>query len=150
MERTLMKLFSRTISRSLAGIGMSLAMTMAVTRPCVAEETKVTQTAAGPQIKSSPAAATGDLSSYRAIAVDTLRIVEAGDLRLAKNRITELETAWDSAEDKLKPRSSDKWKAVDKAIDRALEEIRASNPQRAASMKALHDLIAMIDSIGTI
>jgi hypothetical protein len=140
----------RNVRGSLVGVGTYLVLVMAVATPCVAQEMKVTQAAAGPQTKTLSAAALGDLSSYRAIAVDTLRIVEAGDLRAAKNRITELEAAWDNAEDKLKPRNSDKWKAVDKAIDRALEEIRASNPERAASTKALHDLIAVIDSVGTI
>ena len=108
------------------------------------------QTIASPQIKSSPATTIGDLSSYRAIAVDTLRIVEAGDLPAAKKRITELETAWDNAEAQLKPRNPTKWKTVDKAIDRALEEIRASNPDSAASTKAVRDLIAVLDDVGLI
>jgi hypothetical protein len=106
--------------------------------------------ATNPQTKSPPAAGVGDLSPYEAIAADTLRIMDAGDLIAARKRITELETAWDQAEDTLKPRDPGKWKTVDKAIDRALAALRAGTPDPVACKKTLHDLIGMFDSTRTI
>lgn len=88
----------------------------------------------------------GDLSAFRAIAVDTLRIVGSGDLGAAKKRIKDLEVAWDQAEPKIKSRAPDKWETVDTAIDRALKEVRAWRATQAASKEALQALVATIDA----
>ena len=92
------------------------------------------------------AAGLGDLSAYRTIAVDTLAIVQRGDLKAARSRITDLETAWDQAEEQLQPRSPADWTAVDKAIDRALAQLRSGQPDAAGCIQALETLIAKIDS----
>jgi hypothetical protein len=89
----------------------------------------------------------GDLSTFRAIAMDTLRIVNAGDLGAAKKRIKDLEISWDQAEPKLKPRAPSQWEAVDVAIDRALKEVRAWSGTKAGSAEALQALISTIDSM---
>jgi hypothetical protein len=88
----------------------------------------------------------GDLSTYRAIALDTLRIVDTGDLGAAKKRIKDLELSWDQAEAKMKPLSPQKWDTVDVAIDRALKELRAWGATQAGSREALRALISTIDS----
>src|SRR3981081_2973982 len=85
------------------------------------------------------------LSSFRPIAVDTLAIVNTGNLARAKARIKDLETNWDAAEAKLRPRNPDRWRILDKAIDAALVQLRADRPQALASKDALQNLLTSFD-----
>ena len=89
----------------------------------------------------------GDLTLFLKISQDSLKLLELGDLNTATKRITELETAWDQAEEKLQPMNPDAWASLDKTIDHALAKFRADKPNAEACKIMVEYIIARIKSL---
>ena len=91
-----------------------------------------------------PTSKLGDLSQFRVITQDTRDLLDRGDQSGATARVTDLETAWDDAQAKLKPRDSAAWTAIDGKIDTVLRELRSTSPDPASEKVALDTLLAAL------
>jgi hypothetical protein len=87
----------------------------------------------------------GDLSSFKTIAEDTLKLVSENKLPEAKTRIKDLETAWDLAHKNLQALNKDKWTVIDQAIDKSLKQLRAGTPNVVGATDALNTLLKTIN-----
>ncbi|SER93819.1 hypothetical protein [Actinokineospora terrae] len=100
--------------------------------------------AAAAAVGAPPSARLGDLSSFRVITQDTLDRLDTGDQAGAAARVGDLETAWDQAQGRLKPRDSAAWTDLDGKIDAVLGELRAGSPDQGAEQAALRTLIGAL------
>jgi uncharacterized membrane-anchored protein len=85
-----------------------------------------------------------DIAKFRVIVQDTLVKVQAGDHTGARDRITDLETAWDEDESTLRPMDANAWGVLDHQIDAALKAVRASHPDQPAEVQSLNVLLAAL------
>ena len=81
-----------------------------------------------------------DVAAFRTIVADTLAKVQSGDQAGAVARITELESAWDDAQDRLQPMDPAGWEYLDGRIDHALKAVRSDAPDPANEKQALTEL----------
>lgn len=93
-----------------------------------------------------PVGSLGNLSDLKVILADTEKLLASGDMKGARARITDLESAWDQAEEKLRPINPDGWTSIDKSLDRALKQVRTCSPDLAACTEALKTLLKKIES----
>ena len=86
----------------------------------------------------------GDLSAFQAITQDTLGLVNAGNQPGATARVTDLETAWDNSEARLKPKNSNAWHDLDDKIDAVLRALRSTQPDPPTEKAALTTLLSAL------
>ena len=89
----------------------------------------------------------GDLSKFRAVAVDTLTLVKANKLSAATARVKALETLWDASAAKLQAKNAGAWGKLDVLMDNVLGELRINKPQVKACASALEALLKQIDAL---
>ncbi len=85
------------------------------------------------------------MTAFAAIVTDVQGRADTGDLAAAATRVTDLETAWDEAEPKLRPLDAAQWGTVDDAIDGVLQALRAGTPAPdvvTADLAALQTVLA--------
>ena len=82
-----------------------------------------------------------DVTAFRAIVTDTLAKVQTGDQAGAVAHITDLETAWDDAQDRLQPMDPTGWESLDRKIDNTLKAVRSTAPNPAAEKQSLSELL---------
>ncbi|KPM57081.1 hypothetical protein ACG83_04665 [Frankia sp. R43] len=91
--------------------------------------------------QTAPFSPLGDLSKFAIITQDTLDRLNAGHQSAATSRIGDLETAWDNAEARLKPRDGAAWTVIDDRIDTALRALRSTHPDVNRERSALTGLL---------
>ncbi|MCU1666771.1 MAG: hypothetical protein JWR58_6836 [Pseudonocardia sp.] len=111
----------------------------------------VSQTGSGTALQSVPGgiqtaqlSPLGDLSSFRIITQDTLNFLNGGDQSGATARVDDLETGWDNAEARLKPKDKAAWTEIDGKIDTVLRALRATSPNSNSEKTALTALLASL------
>ncbi len=87
----------------------------------------------------------GDLSNLKLIAADMQGLAKSGDIETARKRVTDFETAWDTAESVLRPLNAAAWGKVDAAADSAIRALRAEAPEASAVVGATAGLVAALD-----
>ena len=85
--------------------------------------------------------ALGDLSAFKASADAALKAVNDDDMKVAKAKMKELESAWDASEGTLKKKAAAPWVAVDKLIDKALFAVRADKPDATKCKDAIQAIV---------
>jgi hypothetical protein len=85
-----------------------------------------------------------EVAKFRSITQGALSKLQAGDQAGARAWITDLETAWDDDEPKLKPMDQNAWHTLDKQIDGVLAALRAPMPDSATETQRLTALLTAL------
>ena len=90
-----------------------------------------------------------DMSKYKGITEEALKLVTAGDYSAAHKKTVELETAWDDDTKKLKEASRKTWKAADDQMDVAMKACESAKDAAGAAKatKALNDYLAKLNDV---
>lgn len=90
-----------------------------------------------------------DMSKYKKITEEALKLVKSGDYSGAHKKTVELETAWDDDTKKLKEANRKAWKAADDQMDVAMKACETAKDAKDGekATKALNDFIAQLNEV---
>ncbi|MBA1243765.1 hypothetical protein [Pseudomonas japonica] len=126
---------------------LSLMTAMILSGGCSKPPSDTKAAAAVPSVQAVQGTQLGDLSGFKSIAQDVARRVAENDLPGAKTRIKDLELSWDEAEAGIKPRAASDWHRLDKAIDKALDALRANSPAQSDCEAAMTNLLSTFSDL---
>jgi hypothetical protein len=89
-----------------------------------------------------------EMSAFGTIIAETQKTAATGDFNAAEKRATDFETAWDNAEEKLRPLDKNAWGNIDEAADKAFRALRKSTPDAQSIDEALTALAAVLATGG--
>ena len=118
------------------------ALQVPAVEPSQAVSSASTTVITTPVVATSPL---GDVSNFKIITTDTLRLVANGDLAGAATRITDFEHDWDVSAARLKRVNPTKWTEIDDATDLALRQLRSTKPDAAKCTAALNALLGTLN-----
>lgn len=78
---------------------------------------------------------------FIATAKETLAALLAKNKELMIMKLTDLESAWDDAEDKLRPRNDEQWHVIDKTLDQGINSLRSTHYDEVKGKEALEALL---------
>ena len=81
---------------------------------------------------------------FKKLAQETLDALAIGKQTVMVAKLTDLETAWDDNEKKLRPKDETTWTLLDKTLDKAISALRSSRTDPKKGKLALEDLIKML------
>lgn len=87
-----------------------------------------------------------DMSAFKTITEDALKLVKAGDYAGAQKKTLELEDKWDEGTKALKAADRKLWSTIDKQMDAAIERCKAAKdaPSGEKATAALNDFLAKL------
>ena len=85
-----------------------------------------------------------DMSPYKALAEEALKLVQAGDTAKALEKTLELEKKFDEGTKALRAADRKVWKTIDIQMDVAIEACKGEKPDKDKATAALNDFIAKL------
>lgn len=87
-----------------------------------------------------------DMSAFKTIAEDALKLIKSGDYSGAQKKTLELEGKWDEGTKELKAADRKLWNTIDKQMDAAIDACKAAKDAKSAekATAALDDFLAKL------
>jgi len=81
---------------------------------------------------------------FTTLANETLAALLAKNKDIMIMKLTDLESAWDDNEGKLRPRNEEKWQAIDKTLDQGINSLRSTHYDEVKGRQALEALLKVL------